>query len=348
MSISSPEPAIDYVYDVQPEHGQSIPILPGVRWLRMPLPFLLGHINLWLLQDGDCWVIVDTGLNTRSTRELWHGVVCDQLNGADISRVVVTHLHPDHVGCAGWLTSHYQAPLWMSREEYLSCRLLLNDADQPMCSESLQFYTEAGFSQQALDRYQGTFNAFGKMISPLPLSFRRLDDGMTLQIGDHQWEVIIGRGHSVAHACLYCEELGTMISGDQVLPTISSNVSVYPTEPDGNPLADWLRSLRSLKVRLPPDTLVLPAHGQPFRGVQARLDALIQEHLDGLDALRETCREPVRAVDTFAALFNSEINAGNLVMAAGEAIAHLNFLRHRGEVKSWLDENQVRRYQLIS
>ena len=338
--------AIDYAYDVTPEAGQSIEILPGIRWLRMPLPFMLGHINLWLLRDGDSWTIVDTGLNDRATRALWRGVVNDQMSGGPVGRVIATHMHPDHVGCAGWLTDQHQVPLWMSREEYLMCRVLLSDNSQPADVASVQFYMAAGFPEQALERYQNTLGSYARMVSTMPRSFLRLQDEMTVVIGAYHWRVIVGRGHSVAHACLYCEQLGVMISGDQILPTISSNVSVYPTEPDADPLAEWLGSLRMLRNRLPADTLILPSHGRPFRGVHDRLDALVREHLDGLDALRQLCRQPTRAIDTFALLFKSEITTGNVIMAAGEAIAHLNFLRKTGEMGSWLDANRIRWYRL--
>ena len=348
MPKINPAFTIQYEYDTHPEFGQSIEIVPGLRWLRMPLPFALGHINLWLLADSGKWTIVDTGMYTKSTRDLWPAVLEEQLRGEPISRIIVTHLHPDHAGCAGWLEQKCQAPLWMSREEYLLFRTLVADTGKPAPPEGIDFYKAAGFPDTALERYQSLFGSFGKYVTPLPQSYRRLTEGMKLSIGGHAWQVIIGRGHSVEHACLYCRELNMLISGDQILPTISSNVSVYPTEPAANPLADWLDSLRMLKDRLPADVLVLPAHGKPFRGVHARLDQLIAEHLDGLDKLREVCRQPVQANHTFAALFKSEITESNLIWATGEAIAHLNYLRETGELGSWMDDRGTRWYQLKS
>jgi len=345
MHDFNPGPSISYAYEMHPELGQSMEILPGVRWLRLPLPFLLGHINIWLLRDSGSWVIVDTGTHSQETRDCWLGVFASQLNDEPVSRILVTHLHPDHSGCAGWLEERFQAPLWMSREEYLLCRTLVADTGKPAPPEGIEFYSAAGFPESALERYKKMFGAFGLYVAPLPQAYHRLTEGSKLSIGDHEWQVIIGRGHSVEHACLYCGELNTLISGDQILPTISSNVSVYPTEPEANPLADWLDSLSKLRIFLPEDVLVLPAHGKPFRGAHIRLDQLTSEHLDGLDRLRELCRQPVRAVDTFPALFKSRITDTNMIMATGEAIAHLNYLMQRGEVHSWLDEDRRRWYQ---
>lgn len=338
--------ALSYEFDFHPETGEAIEIAPGLKWLRLPLPFLLGHINVWLLRDGDGWAIVDTGIFTNTTREVWKNVFSVYLKGAPISRVLVTHLHPDHVGCAGWLAGEFNVELWMTRDEYLLCRVLVADTGRPAPKEAVRFYTAAGYSSEDLNRYGESFGRFGKYVAPLPEAYRRLSDGMTVSIGEYEWRVIIGRGHSPEHACLYCEKLNILISGDQILPTISSNVSVYPTEPAANPLAFWFESLNLLKNVLPPDVLVLPAHGKPFRGAPARLDALIEEHETGLEKLRLLCAESKRAVDVFPALFKSRITDNNLIMATGEAIAHLNYLWDRKELDIDCDENGVNWYSL--
>ena len=327
-----PGESINYEYDFEPETGEAIAILSGLKWLRLPLPFLLGHINVWLLQDGDGWAIVDTGIFTNATREVWEYVFNEYLENAPITRVLVTHMHPDHVGCAGWLCERFGIELCMSREEYLMCRILVTDTGVPAPEEGRRFYRSAGFSAQDMDRYGELFGRFGKVVAPLPQSYRRLYSGLAFNIGQHQWQVIIGSGHSPEHACLYCPELNVLISGDQILPTISSNVSVFPTEPAANPLADWFESLHQLKSLLPRDVLVLPAHGQPFRGAHIRLDELILEHETGLEKLRKLCQEPKRAVDVFSSLFKSTITDSNLIMATGEAIAHLHYLRYQDEL----------------
>jgi glyoxylase-like metal-dependent hydrolase (beta-lactamase superfamily II) len=348
--MSEAEAPLQYEYDFQPEVGEAIEILPGLKWLRLPLPYLLGHINVWLIQDehgGDDngWAIVDTGVFTSATRDVWDNTFSDNLDNAPITKVLVTHMHPDHVGCAGWLCKRFDIELFMSRDEYLLCRILVSDTGTPAPHEGRRFYQGAGFSEENMFRYLEMFGGFGKVVAPLPQSYHRLHQARPVDIGEHQWQVITGHGHSPEHACLFCPELNVLISGDQILPTISPNVSVFPTEPTANPLSGWFESLHRLKDLLPDDVLVLPAHGKPFRGVKYRLDALIEEHETGLDKLRKLCRRPQRAVDVFPTLFKSEITKNNLIMATGEAIAHLNYLLYAGELQVRKIENGVRWYQ---
>jgi len=345
MPMSNSSDPIKYEYDFRPETGEAIDILPGLKWLRLPLPFLLGHINVWLLKDGESWAIVDTGIFTSKTREVWQNIFTACLDDAPVSRVLVTHLHPDHVGCAGWLCERFDIELHMTRDEYLLCRLLVSDTGLPAPQEGRHFYRSAGFSKEHMYRYIEMFGSFGKVVAPLPQSYRRLHPDRPVDIGLHKWQVITGHGHSPEHACLFNPEQNVLISGDQILPTISSNVSVFPTEPTANPLSGWFESLRRLKTLLPDDVLVLPAHGKPFRGVMGRLDALIEEHETGLEKLRLLCHEPKRAVDVFPALFKSRITENNLIMATGEAIAHLNYLWYEGELEVAKIEDGVRWYR---
>ena len=317
---------VRYEFDERPDTGDTMQVAPGVYWLRMPLPFVLGHINLWLLEDGDEWTIVDTGVNVTESERVWAKTFLEAMSGRPVNRVIVTHLHPDHVGCAGMLCDKTGADLWMTREEYLLCRILVGDTGRSAPAAGKNFYSAAGFAPESMHNYEKMFGFFGKYVSPLPESYHRLSAGDKIKIGSIEWIIIIGRGHSPEHACLYCEEQNLLISGDQLLPTISSNVSVYPTEPLANPLHGWMTSLAELKTAINEDVLVLPAHGKPFRGAHERLQALIAEHEDGLDKLEAWCSEPRRAVDAFPALFRREINDSNLIMATGEAIAHLNYL----------------------
>jgi len=324
---------IRYAFDDKPGYGETLNIAEGVHWLRMPLPMELEHINLWLLEDDRGWVVVDTGIADKDTRNIWREVVTGQMADKPIEHVVVTHLHPDHVGCAGWLVDEYGVDLWMSREEYLLCRILVADTGRIAPNEGVRFYKAAGFPDEALERYVKLFGMFGRYVAELPEAYRRLRDGEKLLFAGNAWEIVVGRGHSLEHACLYDEARNLFISGDQLLPTISSNVSVYPTEPLANPLRDWLDSLACLKVKLPEDVLVLPAHGKPFRGAHQRLDELTREHVDGLAAVLELCSEPRRAVDVFPALFKGRITDRNLIMATGESVAHLNYLVEAGELQ---------------
>ena len=333
--------SIRYEFSIRPEYGDITRVEDGIDWLRMPLPFALSHINLWTLRDGDGIAIVDTGINSSRSRDIWRATIA----GRPLTRVFVTHLHPDHVGCAGWLCDEYDAGLWMPREEYLLCRILVADTGREAPDAGVRFYQTAGFPGDALARYQEMFGMFGKFVAPLPESYRRLTDRMSVTIDGSDWEVVVGRGHSPEHACLFNAERNVVISGDQLLPKISSNVSVYPTEPHANPLSDWIESLSAMKHRLPEDVLVLPAHGSPFRGAHERLDALIDEHMTGLSKLLDLCAEPRRAVDVFPALFKANISASNLIMATGESVAHLNYLLAEGELSTETDSDGVRWYQ---
>ncbi len=328
---------IAYEFPETPEPGQTMSLGPGLTWLRMPLPFALSHINLWLLDDRNGCSLIDTGVCTEDSQAVWRSV----LEGRRVNRVIVTHLHPDHSGCAGWLCDSLDVPLWMTREEYLMCRVLTADTGRDAPSAGMTFYRAAGFPEHALDRYQKMFGMFGRFVAELPESYTRLQDGRSIDIGGHDWEIVVGRGHSPEHACLFDAARNVLISGDQLLPTISSNVSVYPTEPAADPLYDWLHSLRRLKEHIPGDVLVLPSHGRPFRGAHHRLDQLIEEHESSLDALLERCREPQRAVDVFPALFRAPVRDSDLVMATGESLAHLNYLVHQGELERQRDANGV-------
>ena len=323
--MAAPAPFPDYTQTPPPEPGQCVALAPGIGWVRMPLPFMLGHINVWRL-DADAGVtVVDTGLNLRDTREHWQTV----LDGVALQQVIVTHMHPDHVGSAGWLVEHYDVPLYMSRAEYLMCRVLVADTGKPAPDAGVRFYRSAGFDDAALQRYQDRFGEFGKAVYRMPDSYRRIHDGDRFRIGAYEWQAITTSGHCPEHVSLYEPDHRLLIGGDQLLPTISSNVSVWPTEPDADPLGDWLAGCRRLQREIHADTLVLPSHGKPFRGAHQRLQALIDEHDENLNGLRELCREPRRVVDTFELLFRSRINDGNLIMATGEARAHLNYLVHR-------------------
>ena len=264
----------EYVFESKPGAGSAMPVAEGIHWLRMPLPFDLDHINLWLLEDDGGWAIVDTGISSGMGKDIWRNTFDTTMRGLPVTHVIATHLHPDHVGCAGWLTRQFDVDLWMTREEYMLARLLIADTGKPAPDEAIRFYAGAGFSDEALHEYRERFGFFGRLVSKLPESYVRIHENDRLAIGERLWQVLIGRGHSPEHACLYCKDQNLLISGDQVLPTISANVSVWPTEPEANPLRHWLESLAALREQIPEDVLVLPAHGKPFsvdviRGVLA-------------------------------------------------------------------------------
>jgi glyoxylase-like metal-dependent hydrolase (beta-lactamase superfamily II) len=339
---------LDYPFgDTRPELGGTIEIAPGIHWIRMRLPMQLNHINLWLLEDEGGWTIVDTGIRDEATADAWKMLFDGPMRGRPIMRVIVTHLHPDHVGLAGWLVRRFGVELWMTRTDYLMCRNLCADTGQEAPEEGIRFYRAAGFPEDQLELYRTRFGGFGKGVYPLPNSYRRIEEGERIPIDKRMWEIVVGRGHAPEHACLWCREDNILISGDQILPRISSNVSVFPTEPEGNPLQDWLDSCARLKNLLPADIFVLPAHNEPFRGAHLRLRELIDGHEQGMDKLLTMCREPKRAVDVFSALFRAKITAGNYGMATGESIAHLNCLRSRGLVERAADKTGVEWYKTV-
>ena len=333
--------AIQYELDQRPGEGETMSIADGVTWLRMPLPFSLNHINLWLLRDDGGWVIVDTGLDTSKSRDIWHRVFDVDMHGEPATHVVVTHMHPDHSGCIKWLVDEFGVDLWMTREEYLMCRVLIGDTGNPAPEDGVRFYRAAGFTDEQIAVYQENFGMFGRGVKGMPSSFRRMQDGELLHFAGYEWEVVIGRGHSPEHACLFDAERNIVISGDQILPTISPNISVWPTEPLANPLQDFFDSIDRLEAKLPEDVLVLPAHGKPFRGAHIRLEQLRKEHSDKLAALLDNGKEPRRVVDVFPDLFGAAINDGNRIMAAGEAVAHLHFLCNTGDMSVERDANGV-------
>lgn len=333
---------LQFFTDEVPHAGDVHEVAKGVYWLRFSLPMRgLNHINLYLIEDHDGWVIVDTGLGNQDSKDIWEGHFEGLMKGRPVNRVICTHLHPDHTGLAGWITRRFGAPLLMTRGEYFLCRLMAADTGRPAPSEGITFYKKQGFNEDQIELYKTRFGGFGKAITRLPHSYDRLVEGETGKIGGHKWQVIIGSGHSPEHACLWCPELSICLTGDQLLPNISSNVSVWPTEPEANPLEDWIRSCKKLKAHLPEDTLICPAHGIPFYGAHKRLEKLISHHEKALTRLYEFCRTPRLATEVYSVLFRRDINDGNRIMAVGESVAHLNCLKERGLVRRRLnDEGQ--------
>lgn len=324
---------LSFIMEQPPEAGSVTQVASGVYWLRFALPMSgLDHINLFALKDGDGWVVVDTGIGNKDSREIWEKHFIQLMGGRPVNRVICTHLHPDHTGLAGWICRKFGAPLLMTRGEYFLCRLMAADTGHRAPNEGVQFYSKAGFTDSQLELYKMRFGGFGKMIASLPHSYDRLVDGESVMIGGISWRVITGAGHSPEHACLYAQDINVCLTGDQLLPNISSNVSVWPTEPEGNPLEDWIRSCHKLKRELPEDVLICPAHGIPFRGAHRRLDKLIEHHEKALTRLAEFCVAPKLSTDVYSVLFRRQITDGNRLMAVGESIAHLNCLKARGIV----------------
>lgn len=332
-----------------PGPHQASEVAPGVKWLRMPLPgAALDHINVWAIEDGPGWTLVDTGLQCDAAAAAWTDVLENVLGGKPVTRVIVTHMHPDHVGMAQWLTQRFACPLWMTRLEYLSCRSRTADSHNAVPAGRTDFYRAAGWSAGMVDANRHRFNTLGTHLGELPDSYQRMRDGQEIVIGERPWQVVTGAGHSPESACLYSPQLRLFISGDQVLPRISSNLSVYPTEPDEDPLGDWLASLIKLQQRVPGDVLVLPGHNDCFRGLHRRLADLRSSHERALLRLQDALVQPCRVIDVFDALFKRPVPVSDglrLMLATGEGIAFLNHLMALGLATRQMDSHGVHWYR---
>lgn len=313
----------------KPDPAATIEVVPGIHWIRMPLPFALNHINLWLLEDDGAWTIVDTGLNSDTTKGLWQRLLAERLNGLPVRRMIVTHFHPDHAGLAGWLNQTTGARLWMTQAEWLHARMIQTDIGDAAVAELVSFYRDAGCGNDFLAHTKAQGIAYAQRTSPMPRSYRRLRNADTLTINGDSWQIIVGTGHAPEHACLYCPARNLLISGDQVLPRISPNVGVYPWEPEANPLADFLASIDTL-LGLPADTLVLPSHNEPFLGLHQRLRELATHHEERLEDLHTDLDRPKTAMELAQSLFKRPLDEHQTGFAIAETIAHLHLLRARG------------------
>lgn len=325
-----------------PAPGEAIPVAEGVWWLRMPLPFALDHINLWVLDDGDAWTLVDCGLGVEATWTLWERHFAGLLAGRPVRNLVVTHYHPDHVGSAAWLLARTGAAFWMTAAEFLSAHAAHDDTagfDRPT---GIALFERNGLDLSRIPESLRKGNRYSRGVPELPRQYRRLMHGDRLRVGGHDWEVITVFGHAPEHAALWCADLNVLISGDQVLPRITTNVGVWGSQPDANPLALFLGSL-SRFAHVPADALVLPSHDRVFRGLHARIAQLHEHHAQRLARLLEGCATPISAHDALPFLFRRELDDHQLMFAMGEAIAHLHYLESQKKVRR-VEENGVIRF----
>jgi glyoxylase-like metal-dependent hydrolase (beta-lactamase superfamily II) len=291
----------------------------------LALPFALDHVNIWLVDDDDGWTVVDSGLADDRTRARWRELQQGLLAARPLTRVLVTHYHPDHMGLAGWLCAEAGAELWTSRTEWLTARLYAQDAGEEWVAVGREFDRRAGLDDRLIAERAARGNLYRRRVVPPPPSFRRVRHGDRLRLNGSDWQVLVGRGHAPEMLCLFSPERNVLIAGDQVLPKISPNVSVWPSEPEADPLAEFLESLASFR-ELPEDCLVLPSHGLPFRGLHARIDQLIGHHQDRLERTLEACAMPLTLAEVMPRLFDRTLDVHQLQFALGESLAHLNYL----------------------
>jgi glyoxylase-like metal-dependent hydrolase (beta-lactamase superfamily II) len=338
-NLSQPPASIRYPHEDPPAAGTTVSVAPGVEWLRMPLPFALDHINLWLLEDGEGWTAVDTGIALDAVRAAWQTA----LSGRKLKRQIVTHFHPDHLGLAAWLEAETGAPLAMTLGEYTVAQLVAHQVAPFDIATMAGFFRRHGLDADRIAALEQRGNVYRRNVPAIPATYQRLIDGDVLAIGGREWRVIVGHGHAPEHASLYCEELRMLISGDMLLPRISTNVSAFAASADCDALGLFLESIEALRA-LPADTLVLPSHGRPFRGLHARVDELVAHHAARCEDLLAACDTPQSAAELIPVLFPRELSDAHQTMfAMGEAIAHLTHLEkaRRLERVTW---NGIIRY----
>ena len=336
--------------DEMPEPGRCLEVAPGVKWIRMSLPFVLNHINLWLLRDSiagvEGWSVVDCCISKDESKAQWEDIFTNELDALPILRVIVTHMHPDHIGLAHWLCQRWNVGLWISATDYQVARWGCLGPTAFGGAPAAAFFAQHGLNQpEMIEEIRGRTNYFPNLVPSVPDQYHRLLDGKVLRIGGRDWRCISGYGHAPEHMALYCDELKVLIGGDMMLPRISTNVSVYEQEPEANALAQFLESIDKFKA-LPEDTLVLPSHGKPFQGMHTRIQQLHDHHNERLAEVMQACGErPCSAADILPIMFRRPLDTHQTTFAMGEAIAHLHALWFERRLTRRLDEDGVYRFR---
>lgn len=324
---------LHYPWEEPPEHGQAVEVAEGVLWIRLPLPMALDHVNIYALDDGASWTVVDTGIGSARSQELWESVLAGPLAGKPVGRVILTHHHPDHIGMAGWLTARFGAELATTRTAYLLARMLILDVEERPSEQALAFWRAAGMDREILEtrKAERPFN-FADICAPIPVGYARVKQGDVIRAGGRCWDVHIGNGHAPEHLTLWSRDDALVLAGDQVISSISPNIGVYPTEPEADPVAEWLITCGRLAALAREDHLLLSGHKRPFTGLPVRMRQLVENHYGALDRLRTHLATPKTAAECFAPLFKRQVDHRIYGLALVEAVAHLNHLHQAGEV----------------
>ena len=330
-------------------NGGTLEVAPGVKWIRMSLPFALNHINLWLLRDCiggvEGWSIVDCCIHRDEAKAQWESIFANELEGLPILRVIVTHMHPDHIGLAHWLCERWNVRLWISATDYQVARLGCMGPTGFGGDRAADYFASHGLNApDMMEQIKERSGYFPSLVPSVPAQYRRLMDAMVLRIGGRDWRCISGYGHAPEHIALYCADLNVLIGGDMMLPRISTNVSVYEQEPEANALAQFLDSIDKFRA-LPEDTLVLPSHGKPFTGMHIRIQQLHDHHSDRLAEVMEACQaRPCSAFDILPVMFKRPLDTHQTTFAMGEAVAHLHALWYAGKLQRSLQADGVYRF----
>jgi glyoxylase-like metal-dependent hydrolase (beta-lactamase superfamily II) len=338
--------SLSYPFPDLPVPGTTLEVAPGVHWLRMPLPFQLNHINLWMIADDGGWTIVDTGIGNDETKKHWQQIFSG-MKDLKIKRIILTHYHPDHAGNAAWLCEKFGVELWTTQGEYLTAHAVRAAAAGYTSEAVLSVFEKNGLDAARRAEMAPKGNRYAALVPGFPASYHRIYEGDALRIGGRDWKAIVGYGHAPEHLSLYCEELNVVIAGDMLLSTISTNVSVWSVDPEGDPLRLFLQSIAKYR-ELPEDVLVLPSHGKPFRGAHTRVAELEAHHAVHFKALEETLRKnQSSAAELLGVLFRRPLDAHQTFFAMGEAIAHLHYLYYAGRATRTIGPDGVMRYAVV-
>lgn len=323
-----------------PKQGEVIEVAQGVFWARMPLPITLNHVNVYILDDGDGWTVVDTGVDTKLSRRLWTELLSGPLSAKPVKRLIVTHYHLDHVGLAGWFATEHGAELVMTRTAYLMARMLQLDVQDAPTPEMIAFWRSCGMAPDILSKRitERPFNT-ADVVGPLPLGYTRIKEGDEITIGGRLWDVHCGDGHAPEHATFWSRDQALVLGGDQLLGSISPNLGVSATEPFADPVGEWMHSCAAFQNHALGSQLVLTGHKLPYMGLPARLAQLIANHHSALDRLLVFLETPHAACECFMPLFKREIKGGEYGLAMVEAMAHCVHLYHSGLVTRSLRED---------
>lgn len=323
-----------YPLETPPRPNEAIEVAPGLIWVRLALPFRLNHVNIYLIADGDGWAMVDTGIGNDATIDAWTTLFEGPLKGFKITRLIVTHAHPDHVGLAGWIVERFDCPFYMSQVEYLQAAYHQHRGSPERMLAQRLFFRRHGMDEEITEALLGRGQDYLTRVSTLPASYHRLSKGDEITIGARQFKVITGGGHALDQVMLYCQTDNIFLSADQVLSKISPNVSVWAVEPNANSLGEYLTSLAELNGILPDDVLVLPGHGIPFYGVKTRIKQLADHHEDRCQLIAKTCADaPKTSAELVPVVFHKHVlDAHQTGFAAGELIAHVNHMLEQGRL----------------